>query len=413
MNKRKVVVTGVGLVTPVGIGVKESWKNIVEGLSGISNITNFDTNSFSTPFSSTIAGEVKNFDPIDYLNTKDARRMDTFIQFGLVAALEAFNDSGLEVDEANADRIGTSIGSGIGGVNLIENQVKLLRTGGPRKISPFFVPGAIINMVAGNLSIILGLKGPNISIVTACTSGTHSIGDASRIIEYGDADVMVAGGAEATITPLTVAGFSSAKALSTRNDDPKTASRPWDADRDGFVIGEGAGVMVLEEMEHAKKRGAKIYCELSGFGMSADAYHITAPTVDGPKRSMLTALKHAEINKNEIDYINAHGTSTLLGDDIELNAIMKFTNQNKKLKVSSTKSSIGHLLGAAGSVEAIFSILSINNNIIPATLNLDDPIDSKNVNLVSNSPLNEKLDIALSNSFGFGGTNTALLFKSI
>ncbi len=412
MNKRKVVVTGVGLVTPVGIGVKESWKNIVEGLSGISNITNFDTNSFSTPFSSTIAGEVKNFDPIDYLNTKDARRMDTFIQFGLVAALEAFNDSGLEVDEANADRIGTSIGSGIGGVNLIENQVKLLRTGGPRKISPFFVPGAIINMVAGNLSIILGLKGPNISIVTACTSGTHSIGDASRIIEYGDADVMVAGGAEATITPLTVAGFSSAKALSTRNDDPKTASRPWDADRDGFVIGEGAGVMVLEEMEHAKKRGAKIYCELSGFGMSADAYHITAPTVDGPKRSMLTALKHAEINKNEIDYINAHGTSTPLGDLNETNAIKEtFNDHAKNLVVNSTKSMTGHLLGGAGGIESVFTALAIHHQISPPTINIFNQDPECDLDYCPNEAREIEIKAALKNNFGFGGTNGSLVFK--
>ncbi|MDC0541874.1 beta-ketoacyl-ACP synthase II [Methylophilaceae bacterium] len=412
MNKKRVVVTGVGLVTPVGIGVKESWKNIVEGQSGISNITNFDTNSFSTPFSSTIAGEVKNFDPKEYLNPKDARRMDTFIQFGLVAALEAFNDSGLEVNDANDDRIGTSIGSGIGGVNLIEKQVELLRNGGPRKISPFFVPGAIINMVAGNLSIILGLKGPNISIVTACTSGTHSIGDASRIIEYGDADVMVAGGSEATITPLTVAGFSSAKALSTRNDDPKTASRPWDVDRDGFVIGEGAGVMVLEEMEHAKKRGAKIYCELSGFGMSADAHHITAPTVDGPKRSMLTALKHAEININEIGYINAHGTSTPLGDLNETNAIKEtFHDHAKNLVVNSTKSMTGHLLGGAGGIESVFTALAIHHQISPPTINIFNQDPECDLDYCANEAREIEIKAALKNNFGFGGTNGSLLFK--
>ena len=412
MNKKRVVVTGVGLVTPVGIGVKESWKNIVEGQSGISNITNFDTNSFSTPFSSTIAGEVKNFDPKEYLNPKDARRMDTFIQFGLVAALEAFNDSGLEVNDANDDRIGTSIGSGIGGVNLIEKQVELLRNGGPRKISPFFVPGAIINMVAGNLSIILGLKGPNISIVTACTSGTHSIGDASRIIEYGDADVMVAGGSEATITPLTVAGFSSAKALSTRNDDPKTASRPWDVDRDGFVIGEGAGVMVLEEMEHAKKRGAKIYCELSGFGMSADAHHITAPTVDGPKRSMLTALKHAEININEIGYINAHGTSTPLGDLNETNAIKEtFHDHAKSLVVNSTKSMTGHLLGGAGGIESVFTALAIHHQISPPTINIFNQDPECDLDYCANEAREIEIKAALKNNFGFGGTNGSLLFK--
>ena len=412
MNKKRVVVTGVGLVTPVGIGVKESWKNIVEGQSGISNITNFDTNSFSTPFSSTIAGEVKNFDPKEYLNPKDARRMDTFIQFGLVAALEAFNDSGLEVNDANDDRIGTSIGSGIGGVNLIEKQVELLRNGGPRKISPFFVPGAIINMVAGNLSIILGLKGPNISIVTACTSGTHSIGDDSRIIEYGDADVMVAGGSEATITPLTVAGFSSAKALSTRNDDPKTASRPWDVDRDGFVIGEGAGVMVLEEMEHAKKRGAKIYCELSGFGMSADAHHITAPTVDGPKRSMLTALKHAEININEIGYINAHGTSTPLGDLNETNAIKEtFHDHAKNLVVNSTKSMTGHLLGGAGGIESVFTALAIHHQISPPTINIFNQDPECDLDYCANEAREIEIKAALKNNFGFGGTNGSLVFK--
>ena len=412
MNKRRIVVTGVGLVTPVGIGVKESWKNIVEGLSGISNITKFDTNNFSTPFSSTIAGEVKNFDPKEYLNSKDARRMDTFIQYGLVAALEAFNDSGLEVNDANAERIGTSIGSGIGGINLVEQQVELLRIGGPRKISPFFVPGAIINMVAGNLSIILGLKGPNISIVTACTSGTHSIGDASRMIEYGDADVMVAGGAEAAITPLTVAGFGSAKALSSRNDDPKTASRPWDKDRDGFVIGEGAGVMVLEEMEHAKKRGAKIYCELAGYGMSADAHHITAPTVDGPKRSMITALKHAGINKNEIDYINAHGTSTPLGDLNETNAIKEtFNDHAKKLVVNSTKSMTGHLLGGAGGIESVFTALAIHHQISPPTINIFNQDPECDLDYCANEAREIEIKSALKNNFGFGGTNGSLVFK--
>jgi len=412
MNKRRVVITGVGLVTPVGIGVKESWKNIVEGLSGIANITNFDTNSFSTPFSTTIAGEVKNFDPKEYLNPKDARRMDTFIQYGLVAALEAFNDSGLEVNDANAERIGTSIGSGIGGINLVEQQVELLRIGGPRKISPFFVPGAIINMVAGNLSIILGLKGPSISIVTACTSGTHSIGDASRMIEYGDADVMVAGGAEAAITPLTVAGFGSAKALSSRNDDPKTASRPWDKDRDGFVIGEGAGVMVLEEMEHAKKRGAKIYCELAGYGMSADAHHITAPTVDGPKRSMITALKHAGINKNEINYINAHGTSTPLGDLNETNAIKEtFNDHAKNLVVNSTKSMTGHLLGGAGGIESVFTALAIHHQISPPTINIFNQDPECDLDYCANEARDIEIKAALKNNFGFGGTNGSLVFK--
>ena len=412
MNKRRVVVTGLGLVTPVGIGVNESWKNIIEGQSGISNITNFDTNGFATPFSSTIAGEVKNFDPKEYLNPKDARRMDTFIQYGLVAAHEAFKDSGIEVSDKNADRIGTSIGSGIGGVNLIENQVELLRTGGPRKISPFFVPGTIINMVAGNLSIALGLKGPNISIVTACTSGTHSIGDASRMIEYGDADVMVAGGAEAAITPLTVAGFCSAKALSSRNDDPKTASRPWDKDRDGFVIGEGAGIMVLEEIEHAKKRGAKIYCELAGYGMSADAHHITAPTVDGPKRSMLSALNHAGIDKNEIGYVNAHGTSTPLGDINETNAIKEtFNDHAKKLVVNSTKSMTGHLLGGAGGIESVFTALAIHHQISPPTINIFNQDPECDLDYCANEAREIEIKAALKNNFGFGGTNGSLVFK--
>ena len=412
MNKRKVVITGLGLVTPVGIGVTNSWKSIIEGQSGISNITNFDTNSFESSFSSTIAGEVKDFDPKVYLNPKDARRMDTFIQYGLVAALEAFNDSGLEVNETNAERIGTSIGSGIGGVNLIEQQAESLRVGGPRKISPFFVPGTIINMVAGNLSIALGLKGPNISIVTACTSGTHSIGDASRMIEYGDADVMVAGGAEAAITPLTVAGFCSAKALSSRNDDPKTASRPWDTDRDGFVIGEGAGVMILEEMEHAKKRGAKIYCELSGYGMSADAFHITAPTVDGPKRSMLTAIKNAGINTDDINYINAHGTSTPLGDLNETNAIKETFNEHaKKLVVNSTKSMTGHLLGGAGGIESVFTALAIHHQISPPTINIFNQDPQCDLDYCANEARELDIKAALKNNFGFGGTNGSLVFK--
>jgi len=412
MNKRKVVITGLGLVTPVGIGVTNSWKSIIEGQSGISNITNFDTNSFESSFSSTIAGEVKDFDPKAYLNPKDARRMDTFIQYGLVAAYEAFNDSGLEVNETNAERIGTSIGSGIGGVNLIEQQAESLRVGGPRKISPFFVPGTIINMVAGNLSIALGLKGPNISIVTACTSGTHSIGDASRMIEYGDADVMVAGGAEAAITPLTVAGFCSAKALSSRNDDPKTASRPWDTDRDGFVIGEGAGVMILEEMEHAKKRGAKIYCELSGYGMSADAFHITAPTVDGPKRSMLTAIKNAGINPDDINYINAHGTSTPLGDLNETNAIKETFNEHaKKLVVNSTKSMTGHLLGGAGGIESVFTALAIHHQISPPTINIFNQDPQCDLDYCANEARELDIKAALKNNFGFGGTNGSLVFK--
>ena len=367
MKKRRVVVTGLGLITPVGIGVKESWKNILNGVSGITNITKFDVSDFK----SKVAGEVKNFNPDLYLNPKDSRRMDTFIQFGLVAGIEAIKDSGLEVTEENAERIGVSIGSGIGGINLIETTSDNFDQGGPRKVSPFFVPGTIINMISGNLSIMYGLKGPNISIVTACTTGTHSIGDASRMIEYGDADVMIAGGSEAAITELTVAGFSAAKALSQRNDDPSTASRPWDKDRDGFVIGEGAGVMVIEEYEHALKRGAKIYCELGGYGMSADAYHITAPSIDGPKRSMINAINNAGINLDEVSYINAHGTSTPLGDLNEANAIKETFNKHAyHLVVNSTKSMTGHLLGGAGGIESVFTALAIHHQVSPPTINI-------------------------------------------
>ncbi|MEY3744195.1 MAG: hypothetical protein RLZZ541_1250, partial [Pseudomonadota bacterium] len=342
MSKRRVVVTGLGVVSPVGIGANNAWANIVAGKSGITQISKFDTSAFS----STIAGEVKDFNVEDFISAKDARRMDTFIQYGLAAGIEAFKDSGIEVTEQNAERIGVSIGSGIGGIQLIEDTDILYQASGPRKISPFFIPGTIINMISGNLSIIFGLKGPNVAIVTACTTGTHSIGDASRMIEYGDADVMVAGGAESAITQLTVGGFAASRALSTRNDDPATASRPWDKDRDGFVIGEGAGVMVLEEYEHAKKRGAKIYAELSGYGMSADAYHMTAPNMDGPRRSMLNAMNNAGIDPSAVQFINAHGTSTPLGDSNETNAIKAaFGDHAYNLVVNSTKSMTGHLLG--------------------------------------------------------------------
>ena len=410
MTKRRVVVTGLGLVTPVGIGVNESWKNIISGVSGISTITKFDP----TNFPSKIAGEVKNFDASMYLNSKDARRMDTFIQFGLVAGIEAFKDSGIVVTDENEDRIGVSIGSGIGGINLIESTNDLYDKGGPRKVSPFFIPGTIINMISGNLSIIYGLKGPNVAIVTACTTGTHSIGDAARMIEYGDADVMVAGGSEAAITELSVAGFSAAKALSSRNEDPSTASRPWDIDRDGFVIGEGAGVMVLEEFEHAKKRGAKIYCELSGYGMSADAYHITAPTIDGPKRSMLNALKNSGINTDQIQYINAHGTSTPLGDLNETNAIKEtFGNSANKLVVNSTKSMTGHLLGGAGGVESVFTALAICNQISPPTINIFNKDPECDLDFCANEAREIKIEAALKNNFGFGGTNGSLVFKKI
>ncbi len=410
MTKRRVVVTGLGLVTPVGIGVKESWKNILAGVSGISNITKFDAKNFS----SQIAGEVKNFDPLLYLNPKDARRMDTFIQFGLVAGIEAFNDSGIIITEENAERIGVSIGSGIGGINLIESTSDTFDDGGPRKVSPFFIPGTIINMISGNLSIILGLKGPNVAIVTACTTGTHSIGDAARMVEYGDADVMVAGGSEAAITELSVAGFSSAKALSSRNNDPTTASRPWDKDREGFVIGEGAGVMVLEEYEHAKKRGAKIYCELTGYGMSADAYHITAPSIDGPKRSMVNALKNARVNPDQIQYINAHGTSTPLGDLNETNAIKKtFGSSAHQLIVNSTKSMTGHLLGGAGGIEPVFTVLAIHEQVSPPTINIFNQDPECDLDYCANEARSMRIDTALKNNFGFGGTNGSLVFKKI
>ena len=340
--------------------------------------------------------------------------MDTFIQFGLVAGIEAFKDSGIVVTDENEDRIGVSIGSGIGGINLIESTNDLYDKGGPRKVSPFFIPGTIINMISGNLSIIFGLKGPNVAIVTACTTGTHSIGDAARMIEYGDADVMVAGGSEAAITELSVAGFSAAKALSSRNEDPSTASRPWDIDRDGFVIGEGAGVMVLEEFEHAKKRGAKIYCELSGYGMSADAYHITAPTIDGPKRSMLNALKNSGINTDQIQYINAHGTSTPLGDLNETNAIKEtFGDSANKLVVNSTKSMTGHLLGGAGGVESVFTALAISNQISPPTINIFNKDPECDLDFCANEAREIKIEAALKNNFGFGGTNGSLVFKKI
>ena len=410
MSKRRVVVTGLGLITPVGIGVTESWANIISGQSGIGKITKFDCSTYP----SQVAGEVKNFDPLLYIPPKDARRMDTFIQFGIAAGVEAFKDSGIEVTDSNSERIGVSVGSGIGGINLIESTSDVFDDGGVRKVSPFFIPGTIINMISGNLSIMLNLKGPNVSIVTACTTGTHSIGDAARMIEYGDADVMLAGGAEAAITELSVAGFSSAKALSSRNDDPKTASRPWDKDRDGFVIGEGAGVMVLEEFEHAKKRGAKIYAELSGYGMSADAYHITAPNMDGPRRSIVNALKNANVNIDNVQYINAHGTSTPLGDLNETNAIKaSFGDYAKKLVVNSTKSMTGHLLGGAGGIESVFTVLAIHNQISPPTINIFNQDPECDLDYCANEARSMKIDVALKNNFGFGGTNGSLVFKKI
>lgn len=410
MTKRRVVVTGLGVVSPVGIGTQTAWDNLVAGQSGIARITKFDP----TPFASQIAGEVKGFNAEDFIPAKDARRMDTFIQYGLAAGLEAFRDSGLEVTDANAERIGVTIGSGIGGLGLIESTNDSYDEGGPRKISPFFIPGTIINMISGNLSIMLGLKGPNIAVVTACTTGTHSIGEAARMIEYGDADVMVAGGAEAAITELSVGGFASARALSNRNDDPATASRPWDKDRDGFVIGEGAGVMVLEEYEHAKARGAKIYAEVAGYGLSADAYHMTAPNMDGPRRSMVNALKNAGVNPDQVQFMNAHGTSTPLGDTNETNAIKAtFGDHAYKLVVNSTKSMTGHLLGGAGGLESVFTVLSIYNQISPPTINLFNQDPECDLDYCANTARDLQIEYALKNNFGFGGTNGSLLFKRV
>ena len=410
MSKRRVVVTGLGVISPVGNGVQTAWKNLIAGKSGITNITKFDTSAFA----STVAGEVKDFNVEDYLSAKDARRMDTFIQYGLAAGIEAFKDSGIEVTEENAERIGVSIGSGIGGMQFIEDTDVLYHESGPRKISPFFIPGTIINMISGNLSIMFGLKGPNVAIVTACTTGTHSIGDASRMIEYGDADVMIAGGAEAAITQLSVGGFAAARALSRRNDDPATASRPWDKDRDGFVIGEGAGVMVLEEYEHAKKRGAKIYAELSGYGMSADAYHMTAPNMDGPRRSMRNAMQNAGINPDAVQFVNAHGTSTPLGDANETNAIKAaFGEHAYNLVVNSTKSMTGHLLGGAGGLESVFTVLSIHHQISPPTINIFNQDPECDLDFCANTARDLKIEYALKNNFGFGGTNGSLVFKKV
>ncbi len=410
MSKRRVVVTGLGVVSPVGIGVKTAWDNLIAGKSGITQITKFDASAFT----STIAGEVKDFNAEDFIPAKDARRMDTFIQYGLAAAIEAVKDSGIVATEENAERIGVSIGSGIGGMQFIEDTDLLYQASGPRKISPFFIPGTIINMISGNLSIMFGFKGPNVAIVTACTTGTHSIGDASRMIEYGDADVMVAGGAEAAITRLSVGGFAASRALSTRNDDPATASRPWDKDRDGFVIGEGAGVLVLEEYEHAKKRGAKIYAELSGYGMSADAYHMTAPNMDGPRRSMRNAMQNAGVNPDQVQFVNAHGTSTPLGDANETNAIKAaFGEHSYNLVVNSTKSMTGHLLGGAGGLESVFTVLSVHNQISPPTINIFNQDPECDLDFCANTARDMKIEYALKNNFGFGGTNGSLVFKKI
>ncbi len=408
MSKRRVVVTGLGIISPVGNTIAEAWDTLLAGKSGIARITRFDP----APFASHMAGEVKGFDVEQYLNAKEARRMDVFIQYGMAAGIQAMRDSGLEVTEANAERIGVNIGSGIGGLPLIEETHGLLVESGPRKISPFFIPGSIINMISGNLSILYGIKGPNLAVVTACTTGLHAIGLSARMIEHGDADVMIAGGAESAVSPLGVGGFAAARALSTRNDDPATASRPWDKDRDGFVLGEGAGVMVLEEYEHAKARGAKIYAEVAGFGMSGDAYHMTAPSTDGPKRSMQNALRDAGLNADQIQYINAHGTSTPLGDKNETDAIkLALGDAAYKAVVNSTKSMTGHLLGGAGGVESVFSVLAVHHQISPPTINIFNQDPECDLDYCANTAREMKIDAALKNNFGFGGTNGSLVFR--
>jgi len=412
VSKRRVVITGLGIVSPVGLNLSESWGNIVAGKSGVVTIDEFDTSDYPVK----IAATVKNFDGTHVIPAKDLKKMDTFIHYGMVAADEALRDSGLEITEENADRIGVAIGSGIGGLPMIEANHQKMLDGGPRKISPFFVPGSIINMISGNFSIMHGTKGPNIAIVTACSTGTHSIGEAARIIAYGDADVMIAGGAEKASSPLGIGGFAAARALSTRNDDPAAASRPWDQDRDGFVLGDGAGVLVLEEYEHAKARGANIYCELAGFGYNSDAYHMTMPIADGSgaARCMQKALQDAGLNSADVDYVNAHGTSTPAGDIAETNAVKAALGSHaSKVAVSSTKSMTGHLLGAAGGIEAVFSVMAIKDQVAPPTINLTNPGEGCDLDYVPNTARNMKIDVAVSNSFGFGGTNGTLVFRKL
>ncbi|MBY8251363.1 beta-ketoacyl-ACP synthase II [Vibrio fluvialis] len=414
MSKRRVVVTGMGMLSPVGNTVESSWKALLAGQSGIVNIEHFDTTNFSTRF----AGLVKDFNCEEYMSKKDARKMDLFIQYGIAAGIQALDDSGLVITEENAPRVGVAIGSGIGGLDLIETGHQALMEKGPRKVSPFFVPSTIVNMVAGNLSIMRGLRGPNIAISTACTTGLHNIGHAARMIAYGDAEAMVAGGSEKASTPLGMAGFGAAKALSTRNDEPTKASRPWDKDRDGFVLGDGAGVMVLEEYEHAKARGAKIYAEIVGFGMSGDAYHMTSPSEDGSggALAMEAAMRDAAVAGTQIGYVNAHGTSTPAGDVAEVKGIKRALGEDgaKKVLISSTKSMTGHLLGAAGSVEAIITVLSLVDQIVPPTINLDNPEEGLGVDLVPHTARKvEGMEYAMCNSFGFGGTNGSLIFKRV
>jgi 3-oxoacyl-[acyl-carrier-protein] synthase II len=414
MSSRRVVVTGLGLISPVGNSVAEGWQNVLAGRSGIADITRFDASAFSCRF----AGEVKDFRVEDYFPAKDARHMDAFIHFGLAASIQAVRDAGLktndELGEEEAGRIGCLISSGIGGLPLIEQTHAELEKRGPRRITPFFVPASIINMISGHVSIMFGFQGPNLAIVTACTTGLHSIGMAGRMIQHGDADVMIAGGAEATVSPLGVGGFAAARALSTRNDDPSTASRPWDKGRDGFVLGEGAGVLVLEEYEHAKRRGAKVYAELVGFGMGADAFHMTAPNVDGPKRSMVAALRSAGLNPQDVQYLNAHGTSTPLGDINETNAIkLAFGDHARQMVVSSTKSMTGHLLGGAGGIESVFTVLALRDQVSPPTINIFDQDPECDLDYCANTAREMTMVHAAKNNFGFGGTNGTLVFKRV
>jgi len=408
--KRRVVITGLGIVSPVGNDIPTAWDNIVNGRSGIAQVTRFD----ATVLACHIAGEVKDFDVTAYMSAKEARQMDTFIHYGLAAGVQAWRDSGLAVTDANAERIGVIIGSGIGGLPRIEETQAEYLARGARRISPFFVPASLINLISGQISIMLGMKGPSYAVVSACTTGLHCIGDAARLIEYGDADVMVAGGAEATVSPLGLGGFAAMRALSTRNDDPATASRPWDRDRDGFVLGEGAGVLVLEEYEHARARGARIYGELAGVGMSSDAHHITAPDCDGPRRGVVNALKNAGVNADEVSYINAHGTSTPLGDKNETEALkLAFGDHAKKLVVNSTKSMTGHLLGAAGGIEAVFTTLAVHHQVSPPTINIFNQDPECDLDYCANAAREMKIDVALSNSFGFGGTNGSMVVRKV
>jgi len=412
LSKRRVVVTGMGIISPVGNSLSDAWANILAGVSGMAPVTDFDVSAYATQFTA----PVKNFDVTEYMPRKDARKMDVFIHYGIAAAVQAIADAGLEVREEDADRIGVSIGSGIGGLPNIESQHQALLKGGPRKVSPFFVPSTIINMISGNLSIMYGMRGPNISIVTACTTGTHNIGEAARMIAYGDADAMVAGGAEMASCPLGLSGFGAARALSTRNDSPETASRPWDRGRDGFVLGDGAGVLVLEEYQRAMARGARIYAELVGYGMSGDAYHMTQPSEsgEGAARCMVNALRDAGLDPAAVDYVNAHGTSTPAGDIAETQAIKTALGERaRQIVVSSTKSMTGHLLGAAGGIEAVFSVLAIRDRVAPPTMNLDDPDPECDLDYAANAAREMEIDVAMTNSFGFGGTNGTLIFRRV